>query len=87
MQLASLGSTNCITHEKSCDARSRAPSSPSLVAMATGGGSSSRLWTKRGSESCCGTNSSEQSCCRQVNGSQLKTKMPPTTAADVFAFG
>lgn len=84
-RLSSLGSTNCLTYEKSSATRSRAPSSPSLVAMATGGGGTSRLWVKRSSESCGGGNGG-QSCCQMV-GSQLKTKMPPTTAADVFAFG
>ena len=85
--LSSLGSTSCLT-------RSRAPSSPSLVAMATGGGGGGgRVCVKRvGSESCGSVNASGAGAGRQIYhcqmvGSQLKTKIPPTTVADVFAFG
>ncbi len=77
---------NCLTYERSGASRLRAPSSPSLVAMAMGGGGSSKLWGKRGSESCASANTYDEQCCHMV-GSQLKIKMPPTAAADVFAFG
>lgn len=85
--LSSLESTNCLTYERSGAARSRAPSSPPLqVAMATGGSGSSKLCRgKRGSDSCTGTSIYGEQL--QMVGSQLRTKMPPTTAADVFAFG
>ena len=83
-RLSSLGSTNCLTCEKSAATRSRAPSSPSLVAMATGGGPvgscSCKLWKRRSDNGNGGQ-------CQMVNGSRLRTKMVPSTAADIFAFG
>ena len=63
------------------------------MATGGGGGGGGRVCVKRvGSESCGSVNASGAGAGRQIYhcqmvGSQLKTKIPPTTAADVFAFG
>ena len=84
---SSLGSPSatCFTCEKSSiSSKSRAPSSPSLVTMATVGA---------GTCCCCKirkrrSNANGSSGCGQsVAGSQLKTKMSPNPPADIFAFG
>ena len=92
-------SPSCVTCEKAAimTSRSKAPSSPSLVsvAMAGGGGTTSTncqscKMLKRRNESLSTVGGSSEG--REIQHpcvavSQLKCKMSPTTAADMFAFG